>query len=349
MDLLRAFALLLAGSLGLLMGLATLVACRKALRDRRESRSARRRREYASALRGSDRRVLRAALSGVRGEAAQIDLAVVLQDLDDVAVDKQVLDVEVRRSGLARRLQAQLGARDPSERGRAVLILTRLRVPGRVERLERMLDDEDPDVRLVTCAGIPLAQDPEAVTALIRALSHRRLAPERVIEHLGRPWAVDSLLDTLGALDASGERRSAPRVGIARALGLAGDPRAEPALLRLLRTGILEERISAARALGTIGGRRARRELERALSDEAWQLRAQAAKALGAIANPRSARALESVLGDPAWWVRANASTSLLALGRAGLAALERALEHDDAYARDRAREALAMGRVSVA
>jgi hypothetical protein len=37
----------------------------------------------------------------------------------------------------------------------------------------------------------------------------------------------------------------------------------------------------------------------------------------------------------------------LLALGRPGRAALERALEHPDPYARDRAREALAMGRIA--
>jgi HEAT repeat protein len=346
-DSVAIFVLLLCGSLALLAALGTLVACRKAMRDRRESASAGRRRRYARAFRCGDRKVLRAALSSVRGEAAQVDLAVVLEELEDVPVEPYVLDVEARRSGLAGRLLAQLRSRRASARGRAVLILARLRVPGHVDRLEHMLDDDDADVRLVTCAGLPLARDPEAVEALIHALSHRRLAPERVIEHLGQPWAVDALLDVLSALDEAGERRAAPRVGIARALGVAGDPRAEPALIRLLRSGNLEERISAARALGTIGGRRARSELERALGDDAWQLRSQAAKALGAIGNPRSAPALEAVLGDPAWWVRANAGTALGALGGPGRAALERALHHDDGYARDRAREVLAMAHIS--
>jgi HEAT repeat protein len=343
------FALLFGGSVGVALALALLVAGRKLLRDRREARSAARQVRYEAAFASGDRKVLRAALSRVRDASAQVDLAALLHDPDRVAVDRAVLDVEMRRSGLLARLEGQLRSSRPSVRGRAVLILSRLRVPGRVGRLEHMLDDTDPDVRLVTCAGLPLARDPEAIDALIGALSHRRLAPERVIEHLGQPWAVDALLDVLRGLDESGERRAAPRVGIARALGVAGDPRAEPALVALLVSGNLEERISAARALGSVGGTRARRELERALGDPAWQLRAQAAKALGAIANERSATALEAVLGDPAWWVRANAATALRQLGDPGHAALVRTLSHDDPYARDRAREALAMAMLPTA
>jgi HEAT repeat protein len=259
-----------------------------------------------------------------------------------------VLDREGRRSGLTARLQSQLDARNGPARGRAVLILAHLRLPLGTARLEPMLDDDDPDVRLVAVAGLPLAEDPDAVPALVRALSKRRLAPERVIERLGQPWAVGSLLAQLRELDAKGERRAAPRVGVARALGHAGDSRAEPAMIELLRRGSLEERISAARALGAVGGRRSRAELERALTDEAWPLRAQAAKALGAIGVKRAVPALEAVLDDPAWWVRANAASSLRALGDPGHKALERALDHPDRYARDRAREALAMDRVGV-
>jgi HEAT repeat protein len=120
-------------------------------------------------------------------------------------------------------------------------------------------------------------------------------------------------------------------------------------MIELLRKGSLEERISAARALGSVGGRRSRGELEKALLDEAWPLRAQAARALGAIGIRRSVPALETVLDDPAWWVRANAASALRELGAPGRAALERALDHPDRYARDRAREALAMDRVGAA
>ena len=346
MDLFAAFALLAAVSAALLASLMLLVVGRKAMRDRRESASARRRRRYRGALGGDDRLRLRRVLGGIRGREAQVDLAAVLQDPTAARPDAVVLDVEARRAGLTRRLREQLSARNGPNRGRAVLILTHLRLPDGVARLEHMLDDKDPDVRLVTCAGLPLSHETEAVDALVRALSRRSLAPERVIERLGQPWAVESLLSALRQLDESGERRSAPRVGIARALGVAGDQRAEPALVRLLATGNIEERISAARALGGVGGRRSRAELERALLDESWPLRAQAAKALGKVAIKRSVPALESVLDDPAWWVRANAASALRELGEPGRAALERALDHRDRYARDRAREALAMDRL---
>jgi HEAT repeat protein len=331
------------------VGLSLLVVSRKAMRDRRESASARRRRRYRRALATGDRRALRRVLGSVRAREAQVDLAAVLQDELAERPDVAVLDREARRSGLTARLQTQLGARTGPARGRAVLILSHPRLPQGVDRLEPMLDDDDPDVRLVAVAGLPLGEDPEAIPALVRALSKRRLAPERVIERLGQPWAVESLLQALRDLDAAGERRAAPRVGVARALGHAGDRRAGPAMIDLLRRGSLEERISAARTLGSVGGRRSRGELERALVDESWPLRAQAARALGTIGIRRSVPALEAVLDDPAWWVRANAASALRGLGRPGRAALERALDHPDRYARDRAREALAMDRVATA
>ena len=84
------------------------------------------------------------------------------------------------------------------------------------------------------------------------------------------------------------------------------------------------------------------------IRDRSWPLRAQAAKALGKLAIKRSVPALERVLDDPAWWVRANAAGALRELGEPGHAALERALEHEDRYARDRAREALALDRLIV-
>ena len=347
MDLVTASVLLLGGSVGLLGALVLLIAGRKALRDARESASTRRRGRYYAAFAAGDRKVLRKVLGSVRDRATEVDLAIVLRDQARLAVDPAVLDIEARRSGLTRRLHGQLGSHRPPARGRAVLILTHLRLPGRVGQLERMLGDDDPDVRLVTCAGLPLARDADAVGALIRALSRRQLAPERVIERLGQPWAVDALLDALHALDEPGERQAGPLVGIVRALGVAGDRRAEPVLIDLLREGGTEERISAARALGGIGEPGGCHELERALKDPSWPLRAQAAKALAKVAVDRSAPALEAVLDDPAWWVRANAATALRGLGAPGRAALERALTHDDPFARDRAHEALAIDRLA--
>ena len=79
-DLFQAFALLFAGSVALLTGLALLVVSRKALRDRRESKSARRRRHFRRALATGDPRRLRRVLGTVRDREQQVDLAFVLQD-----------------------------------------------------------------------------------------------------------------------------------------------------------------------------------------------------------------------------------------------------------------------------
>jgi HEAT repeat protein len=347
-DLFSAFALLLGASLVVLGALTTLIVGRKLLRDRRESASARRRRRVYHALVAGDPRSLRRVLGTVRDADAEVDLATVLQAPDRPRTDPATLHRAARRAGLTPRLERNLRARHAATRGRASLILGHLRLDNGVRRLEPLLDDADPDVRLVACAGLSLSGDPAGIDALVRALSRRSLSPERVIERLGQPWAVDTLLASLRRLDAEGERRAAPRVGIARALGVAGDPRAEPALVDLLRRGSEEERISAARALGAVGGPLGRPVLEAVLSDESWPLRAQAAKALAKVGDARSVPALEAVLGDPAWWVRANAAATLRALGPPGRAALERALEHHDAFARDRAREALALDRVAL-
>ena len=345
MDLIRAFVLLLAISVALTVLLALLVVGRKALRDRREDVSAARRRRLREALASGDRRTLRRALAAVRRGAAEVDLIAVLEEA--TGLERALLNREARRSGLLRHLDRRLRSRRATARGRTVLLLARLRLPGEVTALAPMLDDDDPDVRLASAAGLPLAHDAAAVEALVTALSLRRLAPERVIERLGQPWAVDPLLEALRRLDERGERRAAPRVAVARALGIAGDRRAEGALVALLRDGSPEERISAARALGEVGGRGARLELERALLDESWPLRAQAAKALGKIGIKRAVPALAAVLDDQAWWVRANAAAALRELGDPGRAALERALSHEDPYARDRAREALALDRLT--
>ena len=148
-----------------------------------------------------------------------------------------------------------------------------------------MLDDDDPDVRLFRGGRRPPPRGGPRCRARARAGPVQALArPERVIERLGPPWAVESLLAQLRELDARGERRAGPRVGVARALGHAGDPCAEPAMIGLLGKGSLEERISAARALGSIGGRRSRRMSSgRCSRIRPWPLRAQAAKALGTI------------------------------------------------------------------
>ena len=158
---------------------------------------------------------------------------------------------------------------------------------------------------------------------------------------------------TLAALDEESRRRPrrtahgrSLRAHLALALGLAGDPRAEPTMLQLLSAEDVEERVAAARALGKLGTLQSSHALQVALQDPEWAVRAQAAKALGRLGAVSTIPALEFGLGDSAWWVRSNCATALRLLGAPGLEALTRALQSEDRYTRDRAREALDLAAV---
>jgi HEAT repeat protein len=126
-------------------------------------------------------------------------------------------------------------------------------------------------------------------------------------------------------------------------LGTARDPRAATALAGLMHRDSMEVRISAARALGQVGGQACVPTLIDALTSDAWPVRAQAAKSLGALRAADALEPLERCLSDDAWWVRANGARALRELGEPGVQALRRALEHDDRFAADRAREQLAL------
>jgi len=328
----------------LVAALFTLVVGRKTLRDRRESRAAVRRDRYRAALLAGDGTIT-SVLAGVRGARTQLDLADVLGTTGPALglEARWSLHEAARASGLIARLYRALGARSPIRRGRAVLILSRLRLPANVTTLAPLLRDPDSDVRRLACSGIAQTRDGAGVSALVGAVCDQLLAPERMIESLAEPWAVPALLKALEALNADDERLIAPRASIARALGLAGDERAAPALESMLQHGAPEERVSAARALGTSGRPASRPALESRLADPSWQLRAQAATALGLLGDEQAVPALGAALDDRAWWVRRNAAGALRCLGASGIAALRAALEHSDPYARDRAREELAL------
>lgn len=344
---------LLAATFVLLATLVALVLGRKLSRDRREHASSGRRARFAGVVRyGSPAATLVMMREVARSARAQLDLVIAI----DLAGPRhhparlERLHRAAHAAGLVEHAEAMRGSRTPIVRGRAALVLGRLRLPGGEVLLAPLLADRDADVRLAAVTAIAMAETPEAADALVGALCAGLVTPERIIERLAGRWSVDVLLDALDRPATQGEGRSSPRVSIARALGLAGDLRAEPALERLLGDGSDEERVSAARALGQLGTPDAREALTAALDPGfGWPLRAQAAKALGEIGDPRSAPELEAMLGDQAWWVRANAANALRRLGADGIAALERATDHPDRYARDRAREALALEGVAAA
>jgi hypothetical protein len=349
---------LVGSSLLLWLVLLGLAVVRKVRRDRRESRSIERRAHYEAVLDTGDIGAIAAIFSGARGVEAQVDLAVSIDVVHQTLCPAgfEAIGRGMEASSLLPRLSADLGSRRPTRRGRAALLLTRPGTAAAVEQIAPLLGDPDPDVRLVACSGLARAATPRAAEVLIWGLVAGVLPPERIIERLGAPWAVETILATLKEgpspvpdLEADvspGGPRAELDASLARALGIAGDSRAAPALAALLSSDSVETQISAARSLGRAGGSASVPALIAALSSEIWPVRAQAAKSLGILAAAAALKPLERCLSDRAWWVRANAARALRALGDPGIEALRRALEHDDRYAADRAREQLALDAV---
>jgi HEAT repeat protein len=358
MTSLTGLIVLVGSSLVLWLALIGLAVARKLRRDRRELRSSHRRAHYQAVLRGGDVPAIAALCNGVGSVATQVDLAVSIDAVHPTLSPAEAAAIgdAMEASDLLPRLSAKLGSRRPTTRARAALLLTRPGLPARVEQLVPLLGDPDPDVRLVACSGLARAATPRAAEVLIWALVAHALAPERIIERLGAPWAVETILETLRDGPAPVSEALAeltPRgpeaeldASLARALGLARDPRAAAALAELLDRDSMEVRISAARALGRVGGGACVPALIAAVEAEDWPVRAQAAKSLGEIGAAEALEPLERCLSDRAWWVRANAARALRELGDPGIEALRRTLEHHDPYAADRAREQLALHAV---
>lgn len=352
-----ALTILLAVSGAVCLGLTALVAGRKGARDRRERQGAERRRRYAATLvRGGPGHLQAIAHEAAAGGAAQVDLAIAASLVRD-GLGPERRDAVARAAeaaGLVDALLRGLRSRRAVDRGRAALLITR---PGlalaAAESVAPLVRDPDPDVRLTAIGGLAEIGTAGAAHALIGALAAGDTAPERIVERLGAPWAAGTVIAEL-ARDGPGPvrraragRQVAVRASLAAALGLAGDPAAEPVLLGLLAAGGEEERVSAARALGTAGAAAAMPALIGALEDGEWPVRAQAAKSLGRLGAVGAVPALERCLADRAWWVRANAASALRALGAPGRAALTRALASPDPFARDRAREQLELDAVA--
>jgi HEAT repeat protein len=354
-EMTEAVSSLLVASALLCIVLTGFTVLRKLGRDRNEALFLARRARFSGLLLGGTPDALGNELRKVkRVRSAQTDLLIAL----NVAWPK--LDSSRReilhRSVVAARfdgwLLRRLRSHDAVVRATAVLLVSRLHLPDASELIAPLVNDGDGDVRLVTVRALADLADRRAAQVLIAALGAGVIEPERVIERLGNAWSVDTILDILGrggngshqmiASDPALQGRPI-RAWLARALGLAGDPSAEPVLRRLLRTGDVEERVSAARALGTTGSAGAVPDLEVALLDAEWQVRVQAAKALGLLGMDTVVPGLAARLSDSAWWVRAAAAEALVDLGAPGLEALRAALAHPDRYASDRAREALAL------
>jgi HEAT repeat protein len=351
--------MVIAGSTVLLwLALCALVVARKARRDRRELRSTGRRARYEATLRHGDHAAMVEINREARSVDAQVDLAEAIDRAHAALSPARLAEIRdaAQESGLFPILVTELSARNPVIRARAALLLTRTGVPTVVDHITPLLGDSDPDVQLVACSGLARIATPHAAEALVWGLITRALPPERIIERLAAPWAVETILHALRSGPSSPPsflsgvqprgRPAALEASLARALGLAGDSRAELDLVGLLDADSEEVQVSAARALGRAGRTACVPALIGSLESEFWPVRAQAAKSLGALGALEAIGPLVRCLADSAWWVRGNAARALRELGPAGFEALRGATNHTDPYARDRAREQLALQAV---
>jgi HEAT repeat protein len=342
MSVLSGLILLVGSSMLLWLALFGLALARKLRRDHRELRSSERRAGYEAVLGDADVGAIAAIFSEAGDAEAQVDLAISVDALHKTLSPDAFAAIGrgMEASSLPPRLSVDLRSRRAVTRARAAFLLSRPGTATAVEQIAPLLDDPDPDVRLVACSGLARAATPRAAELLIDGLAADLLPPERIIERLGAPWAVETILAALKdgptPVDAS----------LARALGIARDPRAAGPLTELLGSDSVEVRISAARSLGRVGGPASVLDLIAALSSEVWPVRAQAAKSLGALGATDALQPLEHCLSDQAWWVRANAARALRDLGDPGIEVLRWAVEHEDRYAADRAREQLALHAV---
>ena len=235
------FLILLVGaSLLLWFALFGLAVGRKLRRDQRELRSNERRTRYEAALLGEEAGVLGAICDDAHGVGAQVDLAMsidaVYPALSEARID--AIRGAMEASGLLPDLSAKLKSRRPTTRARAALLLTRPGIRPWSSRSCPCWATPTP-----TCASSPAPDWPgpqrrALPRLLIWALMAHLLPPERIIERLGAPWAVETIIstleegpsavaDVLAGIAPCGDEVELD-ASLARALGLARDPARRP-------------------------------------------------------------------------------------------------------------------------
>lgn len=127
---------------------------------------------------------------------------------------------------------------------------------------------------------------------------------------------------------------------LAVARGLALPELLDPAL-DLARHPNDDVRARAASVLGVLGGDQAVDTLVRQLEDQAPPVRAAAARALGDLGAWTASSALLRLLGDTSWPVRRESALALRRMGGVGLLTLRRALQAQNPFAADMARQVL--------
>jgi HEAT repeat protein len=216
-----------------------------------------------------------------------------------------------------------------------------------------MLQSRKVERRLAAAEALACLPNRETTAALLAAMKDRhrsvREAATLSLVQIGHPFQIEEIIEAVSSRRATysvrvlqifsilalnsikGLRRialdagqaTAVRVMAIQALPSAGDYSVLPDLQRLADDLELDVRIAALRCLGRIAHPAAAATIAKGLHDTAWQVRAVAAEAAGRVGLPDQIGRLAELLDDDLWWVRQRSGEALVALGSAGVAALQ--------------------------
>ena len=320
---------------GVLVLLSIYIVANKALREMRERRTGRIRRELEPRIldyvNGKGER-LAAMLPPSRGLQRQV--------VEDILVDnarflkgnaRARITAACEDLGYVRDRIRQL--RNPRwwKRAEAAEKLATMKSPRAAPDIIALMRDEVPEVRMRAARALGHLETRTSIKPLIEAFQDpNRWSALRIADILAGmgPEAADELVENFATLPIKA------RVAAVDCLGRVRSHRAAPLLIKLLTDPDRDIRARAAHSLGLIGDPNFTPDLLRSLKDPAWPVRAMAAKALGKLGRPEAVAPLREGLKDREWWVRINAAEGLRSMGDKGLSALVAAIEADDRYAR---------------
>ncbi len=228
------------------------------------------------------------------------------------------------------RIERRLGSEDLAERGAAARDLRKLSPALARPVVERALDDDDVEVRVVAARTAVFFgyEDLGALVTpwLVERDARLRLAATEVlrlgvvseaIEPLGRVLSDSDERVRLGAAGALGEvgEGTAPVAGAAPSAATDLRGRAATSLLGHLDDTEPRVRVHVVDALAKLGDTRAVLPLVSKLQDSAPEVRIAVARALGVLADPRATSALIVALGDRESAVVAQVARALGKIG----------------------------------